>query len=168
MFTWEAKWTHTGLRYQTSVKTNSIHITFHFGCISKQPNILMDMHRYLITGSVYMILYHPKWNFISVKMTQITPAMSFKCTSALNSISNESTLIHFVLANFIHMKISCQFEDSFRSKWPIWNPYQFEFHFTSIHMNTSKELTEHQSEIFNWNEISYQLEFISPLMWTYS
>ena len=27
------------------------------------------------------------------------------------------------------------------------------FHFASIHMNTSKELTEHQSEIFNPNEI---------------
>ena len=29
-------------------------------------------------------------------------------------------------------------------------------------MNTSNELTENRSEIFNQNEISYQLEFISP------
>ena len=42
------------------------------------------------------------------------------------------------------MKISCRFEISFRSKWLIWNPYRFEFHFVSIHVNTGKELTEHQ------------------------
>ena len=66
------------------------------------------------------------------------------------------------------MKISCRFEISFRSKRSISNPYRFEFHFTSIHVNTSKELTEHRSEIFNRNEISYRFEFISLLMWTYS
>ena len=70
--------------------------------------------------------------------------------------------------NSVHMKISCRFEISFRSKWPIWNPYRFEFHFASIHVNTSKELTEHRSEIFNRHEISYRFEFILPLMWTYS
>ena len=43
-----------------------------------------------------------------------------------------------------------------------------EFDFASIHMNTSKELTEHWSEIFNRNEISYRFEFILSLMWTYS
>ena len=30
------------------------------------------------------------------------------------------------------------FENSFRSKWPIWNPYRFEFHFALIHVNTIK------------------------------
>ena len=34
-------------------------------------------------------------------------------------------------------------------------------------MNASKELTEHRSEIFNRNEISYRFEFISPLVGTY-
>ena len=38
-------------------------------------------------------------------------------------------------------------EISFWSKWPIWNPFHFEFDFVSIHVNTSKELPEHQSEI---------------------
>ena len=66
------------------------------------------------------------------------------------------------------MKISYRFEISFRSKWPIWNPYRFSLHFASIHVNTSRELTEHRSEIFNRNAISYRFEFISPLMWTYS
>ena len=33
-------------------------------------------------------------------------------------------------------------------------PYRFEFHFASIHVNASKELFEHRSEIFNRNEIS--------------
>ena len=66
------------------------------------------------------------------------------------------------------MKISCKFEISFRSKWLIWNPYRCEFHFASIHANISKELTEHRSEIFNRNEISFRFNFISSLMWTYS
>ena len=33
---------------------------FHFDCISKRPDILMDMCRHFISGSVYMILNHPK------------------------------------------------------------------------------------------------------------
>ena len=70
---------------------------FHCSCISKRPDILMDMCSYFISGSVYMIFDHPKWNFISVKMTNIkfTPALSFKRTSALNAASNGSALIHF-------------------------------------------------------------------------
>ena len=62
------------------------------------------------------------------------------------------------------MKISCRFEISFRSKWPMWNPYRFEFHFASIHVNTSKELTEHRSEIDfqpKWNLIPVWVHFAS-------
>ena len=70
--------------------------------------------------------------------------------------------------NSVPMKISCRFEVLFRSKWLIWNPYRSEFHFTSIHVNKSKELAKHRSEIFNRNEIWYWFELISPLMWTYS
>ena len=55
--------------------------------------------------------------------------------------------------NFDHMKVSWQLEISFWSKWQIWNPCPFDFHFVSIHVNASKELTEYWSEIFNWNEI---------------
>ena len=62
------------------------------------------------------------------------------------------------------MKISCRFEISFRSKWPKRNPYRFLFYFASIHVITSKELTKHRCEIFNWNEISYRFEFILLLM----
>ena len=64
-----------------------------------------------------------------------------KRTCALNATSNESVLTHFVLGKYVPMKISYRFEISFRSKWPIWNPYRFEFHFASIHGNTSRELT---------------------------
>ena len=32
-FTWEAKWADTGLRFQTIVKTSSVHMQFHLGCI---------------------------------------------------------------------------------------------------------------------------------------
>ena len=126
--------THIDLRYQTGVKTSSVHVTFHFGYISKLPDILIDMGMHFILGSVYMIFYHPKWNFISVKMTDMKsiPARSFKRICALSAISNESALISFQV-NSVHMKISCRFEMSFRSKWPIWNPYRFEFYFASIH-----------------------------------
>ena len=97
-FTWEAKSTHISLRFQTGVKASSVHMKFHFDCILKQPDILMDMCRHFISGSVYMIFYHPKWNFISVKMTDMKsiPALSLKRTCALIAISNESELIHFV------------------------------------------------------------------------
>ena len=55
VLTWETKWTHAGLRFQTSVKASSVHMKFHFGCISKRHDILMVMCRHFISGSVYMI-----------------------------------------------------------------------------------------------------------------
>ena len=64
-FTWETKWTHTGLRFQTDVKTSSAHIKFHFSCISKRPNILMNMRRYFISGSVYVIITRNEISFLS-------------------------------------------------------------------------------------------------------
>ena len=93
---------------------------FHFGGISKQPNILMDMCRHFISGSVYMIFYHTKWNFISVEMTDMKsiPALTFKRTCTINTISNKSALIHFVhgklcshdnlmlISNFILVKMT--------------------------------------------------------------
>ena len=146
------------------MKTSFVHMKFHVGCISKGPNILIDMCKHFISGSVYMIFYHPKWNFISVKVTDVKsiPALCF------NAISNESVLIHFVSGKLCSHENSSRFEISFRSKWPIWNPYHFGFHFAWIHVNTSKELTEHWGEIFNRNEISYRFEFISPLKYSYN
>ena len=122
------------------------------------PNILMHMCRQYILGGVYVIFYHPKWSFISVKMTDMKsiPALSFKRACALNATTNESALIHFVSGKLCSHENLMPIWNSFWSKWPIWNSYRFEFHFTSIHVNTSKELTEHHSDT------------ISPLMWTYS
>ena len=147
------------MKFQTGMKTSSVNMKFHFGCISKRPNILMDMCRHFISVSVYMIFYHTIWT-LCFKMTNMKsiPALSNMHICTLSATSNKSALIHSVPGKLF----------SFWSKWPIWNPYHFEFHFTSIHMNTSKELTEHRSEIFNWNEISRGFELISPLMWTYS
>ena len=113
MFTWEVKWIHTGLRFQTGVKTSSVHMKFHFGCISKRPDILMDMCRHFISASVYMIFYQLKWNFISVKMID----MSFKHTCTLNATSNESALIHFVSGKL------CSHENLM----PVWNDW-YEIH----------------------------------------
>ena len=157
-------------------ESSSVLKKFHFGCISKWLDILMDMCRDFIAGSV-CIFYHPKWNFISVKVTNMKsiPALSFKRTRILNATSNKSALTHFVLGklcshenlmpvwNFISVKMtdikSSMDYDEIHTIW---------FYFASIHVNTSKELTEHWSEIFNRNEISYRFEFILPLMWTYS
>ena len=76
--------------------------------------------RHLISDSVYIIFYYPKWNFISVKMTDMKsiPVLRFKRTCALNATSKESALIHFVssklcshenlmtVLNFISVKIT--------------------------------------------------------------
>ena len=98
---------------------------FHFDCISKRPDILMDMCRHFISGSVYMIFYHPEWNFISVKTTDMKsrPALSFKRTSALNITSNECVLIHFASGkSFSHENLM-----------PVWN-------FISVKMNDMKSI----------------------------
>ena len=88
----EAKWAQTGMRSQIGVRTSSVHMKLHFGCILKRPYILMDMRRHFISGSAYAMFYHPKWNFISAKMTVMKsiPAISFKCTCALNAISKSN------------------------------------------------------------------------------
>ena len=100
--------THTSLRFRTGVKTSSVHMNLNFGCISKRPNILMEMYRHFISSNVYMTFYHPKWTFIFVKMTDIKsmPALSFKRTYTLN-------------ATFSWSENLIQFEISFQSKWSI-------------------------------------------------
>ena len=99
MFTWEAK--------------SSVHIKFRFGCISKRCNILMDMGRHFISGSVYIIFYQLKWNFIPIKMTDMKSiaAIIFKRTCALNTTSNESAFIHFASGKL------CSHENLV----PVWN-----------------------------------------------
>ena len=124
----------------------------------------MDMCRHFISGSVYMIFYHTKWNFISVEMTDMKSitALTFKRTCTVNATTNESAVIHIASGKFCSHENLMPVQISFWSKLQIWNPYHFESHFTSIHVNTSKELTGHQSEIFNRNEYSYRFELISP------
>ena len=89
-----------------------------------------------------MIFYHPKWNFVSVKMTDMKsiPALSFKRTCALNATSNESALVHFISSKL------CSQENLM----PLWN-------FISIKMTDMKSIPfwvsfcvnscEHRSEI---------------------
>ena len=80
--------------------------------------------RPFISGGAY-IFYHPKWNFISVKMTDMKfiPALSFKCTCALNATSNESALIHFVSGKL----------RSHENLMPVWN-------FISVKMTDMKSM----------------------------
>ena len=109
------------------LKTSSVQMKFHFSCISKRPDILMDLCRHFISGSVG-IFYHPKWNFVSVKMTEMKSisALSFKRTCALNATKSLRLFISFRV-NYVHMKIQCRFDISFRSNWPVWKLYLFEF-----------------------------------------
>ena len=125
---------------------------FHFCCIWKGPIILMEMFRQFISGRAYIIFYQRKWIFFCQNdHNETTPVMSFKRTCVWNGIFDESALIHFASGVFFHIKISYRFEISFWPKLSIWNPYWFEFHFGSIHMITSQELTEHRSETFEPN-----------------
>ena len=143
--------THTSLRSHTGVKTSSAHMKLKFDCISKRPNILMETCRHFISSNVYMTFYHPKWNFIFVKMTDIKsiPALSFKRTCTLNATSNWSENLS-------------RFEISFHSKWSIWNPYRFEFHFASIHVNTNKKLRTPKWDFqLKWNLILIWVHFTS-------
>ena len=100
----------------------------YFGCILWTCNFTqyMDMCRHFILGSAYMIFYHPKWNFIFVKMTNMKsiPALSFKRTCALNATSKESALIHFVSGKL------CSHENLM----PDWN-------FISVKMNDMKSIS---------------------------
>ena len=89
------KMNSTGLRFQTGVKTSSVLMKFHFSCISKRPDILMDLCRHFISGSVG-IFYHPKWNFISVKMTDMKSISAEFQTHMRIKCNNESALIYFV------------------------------------------------------------------------
>ena len=52
------KMTHTDLRLQTGMKTSSVHMKFCFGCVSKRPDILMDICRHFISANVYIIFYY--------------------------------------------------------------------------------------------------------------
>ena len=139
------------------MKKSSVHMTFRFGCNSKRPDVLMEMRRYFISGSVYMIFYHLKWNF--------NDRYEIHNRNEFQRHMRSKHLFILPRVNFVYMKISCRFETSFWLKRLMWNPYRFEFHFVSIHVNTRKELTKHRSEIFNQNEISYRFEFILPIIW---
>ena len=78
-------------RRENKFYSHEVSLRLHF-------DILLDMCRHFISGGVYMIFYHPKWNFISLKMTDMKsiPALNFKRTCALNAASNESAPIRFV------------------------------------------------------------------------
>ena len=96
-FTWEAKWASTNLGFQTSVKTSSVHMQFHLGCILKRPDIFIDICRHFISGSVYIIITRREISFLS-KRPIWNPYLRWVSNAyALNATPNESALIHFVL-----------------------------------------------------------------------
>ena len=158
------KWTHTGLIFETGVKTCSVHMTFHcFGSYQNDP-----IFWWACVRISFRVVFKWYFSLCQNEYDEITLGRIFKRTCALSTISNESALIHFVLGNF--------FSDE--NLMPAWNFISVKmtnmksipdsFHFPSFLVNTSKEQTEHWSKIFHRNEISSRFEFISPLMWTYS
>ena len=132
---------------------------FNFGCISNRPDVLMDMCRHFISGSVYMIFCHSKWNFISVKVTDIKSIspLSFKRTCALIATSNESALIHFVSGKV------CSVENLI----PVW--VHFSSHVNIILLFTWKTrwgLKFHFGQ-FDRSELCTEVSFTMPeVMWT--
>ena len=125
---------------------------------------------HFVLSSVYMIFHHPKCNLFLLKwlIMKSIPTMSFKCTCGLNSRSNNSALIHFVLDKFCSHKnliLAWNFilvKMTYMKFIPFW---------VSFRLNSCEHkwrANKNQSEIFNQNEISYQFEFISPHMWMYS
>ena len=88
--------------------------------------------------------------------------MSFLCTSALNAISNEPALIHFAsgkfcshenlmpVRNFILVIFVKMIDIKSITVW---------LSFLPIHVNTSKELIEHRSEVFNAGDSPTQVFF---------
>ena len=114
-------------RRENKFCSHEVSFRLHF----KMTEYYDGMRRDFILGSVYMIFYHPKWNFISVKLTNMKsiPEMISKCTCTLNAISNESPLIHFAsgkfcshenlmaVLNFISFKVSDM------KFIPVWAPF---------------------------------------------
>ena len=59
-----------------------------------------------------------------------------------------------LLVNSVHMKISYQFETSFRLKWTIWNPYRLEFHWV-LNIYVRWNLNMHLKSKVNIKIVSY-------------
>ena len=132
-------------------------LSFKFTCTSNATSNESALIHFVSGKSCSHENPMPVLNFVWVKMTNMKfiPALSFKRTWALNATSNESTLIHFISGK------SCSHENLM----PAWNfisvkmtdmksiPFWVSFRLNSCEHN--KELTEHRSEIFNRNEISY-------------
>ena len=107
-----------------------------------------------------------KFHFWQSERYEIHTRIEFQMHIRINR--NIQRVCAYSLRLFVLAKL-CSHENlmpvwNFRSKWSIWSPYRFEFHFSSIYVNISKELTEYRSEIFNRNEISYRFEFILPVV----
>ena len=109
-FTGEAKWTQTGLRFQSAMKTSSVHVTCHFCCISKRPDILMDMCRHFISVSVYMIISSPemKFHFCQNDRYEIHTRNEFQTHMRIKH-NFLRVCVYSFRVNSVHMKISCRF-----------------------------------------------------------
>ena len=109
--------------------------------------------------------YHPKWNFIPVKVTDMKtiPALSFKRTCALNTTSNGSAVIHFVSGKLCSRENPMPVWNFISVKLTDMNLYRFEFHFASFNVNTSKELDWTPKWDFQpkWNLIPVWVHFAS-------
>ena len=115
------KWIHTGLIFETGMKTCSVHMTFHcFGSYQNDPIFWWACVR--ISFRVVFTWY---FSLCQNEYDEITLARIFKRTCALSTISNESALIHFVLGKF--------FSDE--NLMPAWNfisvKFIFRFEFIS-------------------------------------
>ena len=74
--------------------------------------------QYFISGSVYMIFHHPKWNFISFKWPIWNPYLQWVLNTHAHYTQYSASLRLFISfrVNSVYMKISCRFKISFRTK----------------------------------------------------
>ena len=112
--------------------------TWHFISAAFQNNPIFWWTYVSISFRVVFtwLFYHPKWNFISVKMTDMKfiTTMSSKHTCALDAISYESALIRLVSGKF------CSHENLM----PVWN-------FISVKMTYMKSPRFMWTQIKSWS-----------------
>ena len=118
MLTWEAKWTHIGLKFPTGVKTSSVHMKFHFGCISKWPDLLMGMCKELHYGWCLLNILSPevKFHFCQNNRYEIHTSIEFQRHMRIKR-NIQRVCAYSFRVNYVHMKILCRFKMRFIPLW---------------------------------------------------
>ena len=125
-FPWEAKWTLPVWDFKPAWKQVLFKWSFISAAFQNDP---IFWWTYVDISFRVVLAYFITQNEISFlsKWPILNPyPQSFKRTCALNATTSLRLFISFRV-NYVHMKIQCRFDISFRSNWPVWKLYLFEF-----------------------------------------